>query len=166
MVKQSDFVAELLIEPAKLQAFTQALFEGAGVHPPQAKLVSEVCFSPPAPSTRASAVLPPAGAPSDPLPRTTQLLVDNDLHGASSHGTNLPHGWRYLAQMRDGEINPNPVPKVISDEGSCRVYDGDGGIGHPVCHAAMTWAISKAKETGCAVATTRNHHHFGAAVQW
>ena len=94
------------------------------------------------------------------------LLVDNDLHGASSHGTNLPHGWRYLSQMREGEINPNPVPKVISDEGSCRVYDGDGGIGHPVCYEAMQWAIQKAKEGGVAVATTRNHHHFGAAVQW
>ena len=30
----------------------------------------------------------------------------------------------------------------------------------------MQWAIKKAKEQGCAVCTTRNHHHFGAAVQW
>lgn len=135
MVKQVDFEAELEIEPERLRAFVQALFEGAGTEPQQAGLV--------------------AG-----------LLVDNDLHGASSHGTNLPHGWGYLKQMREGSINPNPVPKVISDEGSCRVYDGDGGIGHPVCYEAMTWCIQRAKEVGVAVATTRNHHHFGAAVQW
>ena len=159
MVKQVDFKAELEIEPEKLRAFVQALFEGAGTKAPQAALV--------------------AG-----------LLVDNDLHGASSHGTNLPTGWGYLKQMRQGGINPNPVPKIISDEGSCRVYDGDGGIGHPVCYEAMTWCIQKAKEVraphfplshsclhtkvirsrgeqvGVAVATTRNHHHFGAAVQW
>ena len=30
----------------------------------------------------------------------------------------------------------------------------------------MQWCIKTAKENGCAVATTRNHHHFGAAVQW
>ena len=30
----------------------------------------------------------------------------------------------------------------------------------------MQWCIATAKETGCAAATTRNHHHFGAAVQW
>ena len=115
MVKQVDFEAELEIEPDKLRAFVQALFEGAGTSAQQAALVSG-------------------------------LLVDNDLHGASSHGTNLPTGWGYLKQMREGAINPNPVPKVISDEGSCRVYDGDGGIGHPVCYEAMTWCIKKAKE--------------------
>jgi|EP01043_Picozoa_sp_COSAG02_P016987 LDH2 family malate/lactate/ureidoglycolate dehydrogenase len=135
MVKQADFEAELEIEPEKLHAFVQKLFEGAGTEPQQASLV--------------------AG-----------LLVDNDLHGASSHGTNLPHAWGYLKMMREGSINPNPVPKLIADEGSCRVYDGDGGIGHPVCYEAMTWCIKKAKEVGVAVATTRNHHHFGAAVQW
>jgi LDH2 family malate/lactate/ureidoglycolate dehydrogenase len=95
-----------------------------------------------------------------------ELLVDNDLHGASSHGTNLPHAWGYLRGFREGTLNPRPQPHVVADEGSCRVYDGDGGIGHPVCFEAMQWAIAKAKETGCAVATTRNHHHFGAAVQW
>ena len=54
MVKQVDFEAELEIEPDKLRAFVQALFEGAGTNAQQAALVSG-------------------------------LLVDNDLHGASSH---------------------------------------------------------------------------------
>ena len=35
-----------------------------------------------------------------------------------------------------------------------------------VVFVAVQWCIKTAKERGCAVATTRNHHHFGAAVQW
>ena len=113
-----------------------------------------------------AALFEAAGTTADGATLMADLLVDNDLHGASSHGTNLAHGWGYLKGMREGSLNPRPLPSVISEEGSCRVYDGDGGVGHPVCYEAMQWAIKKAKETGCAVATTRHHMHFGAAVQW
>lgn len=74
-----------------------------------------------------AALFEAAGGPPATATLMADLLVDNDLHGASSHGTNLPHGWRYLQQMRAGELNPAPVPTVISESGACRVYDGDGG---------------------------------------
>ena len=93
-----------------------------------------------------------------------ELLVDNDLHGASSHGTNLATA-EIPPGMRDGSGNPRPV-RVVSDSGTVRTYDGDGGIGHFACFQAMQWCIRTAKKHGCAVATTRNHYHFGAAVQW
>ena len=77
-----------------------------------------------------AALFEAAGATADGAKLMADLLVDNDLHGASSHGTNLAHGWNYLGQMREGQINPRPEPKLISEEGSVSVWDGDGGCGH------------------------------------
>ena len=50
------------------------------------------------------------------------------------------------------------VPKVISEEGACRVYDGDGGCGHPVCYEAMQWCIKTAKERSDAAVNTCMQH--------
>jgi L-2-hydroxycarboxylate dehydrogenase (NAD+) len=132
----------------------------------QANFKAALTIQPDAMQAFTAALFEAAGASAADAKLISGLLVDNDLHGASSHGTNLAHGWRYLQQMRDGSLNPRPVVKVISETGNCRVYDGDGGCGHFACYAAMQWCIKTAKAEGCAVATTRNHHHFGAAVQW
>jgi L-2-hydroxycarboxylate dehydrogenase (NAD+) len=110
-----------------------------------------------------------------------QLLVENDLRGSSNHGTPCVGGigWQgYVDKMLDGTVNPRPVVQRVDDHATASkqtcssgsqttaVFDGDGGLGHIVCQQAIDWAVATAKSYGTAVATTRNHFHFGAAGTW
>ena len=90
-----------------------------------------------------------------------RLLVDTDLRGVFSHGTQqVP---RYIQMMLDGRVNPCPNIHTVSEMFTTRVIDGDGGLGHFPCYQGTEWAIAKAKQHGLAAVTTRNHFHFGAA---
>lgn len=90
------------------------------------------------------------------------LLVTNDLRGVWSHGTRyqIPN---YTRQFRNGELNPNPEVKVVAESPTILTVDGDGGLGYFPSMRAANELITKAKSQGVAVATTRNHGHFGAA---
>ena len=89
------------------------------------------------------------------------LLVANDLRGVFSHGTQqVP---RYLAQFVRGELTPVSNVTTVSETPTTLVLDGGGGLGYFPCHEAVTQLVAKAQEFGIAVATTRNHGHFGAA---
>ena len=91
-------------------------------------------------------------------------LVRSDLRCVFSHGTSQAIGYARL--MRDGKVNPDPVPRIIEDAPSVTTLDGDGGMGYFACYEAMQITIRKALKTGTAAATTTNHHHFGAAGTW
>ena len=93
-----------------------------------------------------------------------ELLVRTDLRGVFSHGTNQTPG--YVRMMLGGRVNPRPQVRMVDEKGTTRVYDGDGGMGHFVCHQATQWAVDKARECGTAAATTRNHFHFGSAGKY
>ena len=112
-----------------------------------------------------------AGTCADDAQLMAKLLVSNDLRGSSNHGTPCAGGigWQgYVDKMLDGTVNPRPAVKRVDDGSGATtsVWDGDGGLGHIVCQNAIEWAIATAKQHGSAVATTRNHYHFGAAGTW
>jgi len=90
-----------------------------------------------------------------------ELLTQNDLRCVFSHGTGRAPG--YVRNMLDGDVNPRPTVKVVSESPAALVLDGDGGLGYFPCHRGTEQAIRKAKTCGVAALTTRNHHHFGAA---
>ena len=90
-----------------------------------------------------------------------RLLSANDLRCVFSHGT-LAVG-QYLHHLREGGINPRPEIKTVHEAPGSLVLDGDGGLGYFPCWRGTERIVAKAKETGCAVLTTRNHHHFGSA---
>ena len=92
------------------------------------------------------------------------LLVQTDLRGTFSHGTR--HCPSYLRLMLEGRVNPRPNIHVVSQTATTRVLDGDGGMGHLPCYQGTQWAIARAKESGTAAVTTRNHYHFGAASKY
>jgi len=93
-----------------------------------------------------------------------RLLVQTDLRGVFSHGTQkVPH---YIQMMLDGRVNRRPNIRTVSETSTTRILDGDGGLGHFPCYHGTEWAISKAKEHGLAAITTNNHFHFGAAGQY
>ena len=56
-----------------------------------------------------------------------RYLVDVDLRGVVSHGTRQLQ--RYVAEFREGRINPQPEIAQIMDAPSMAIFDGDGGYG-------------------------------------
>jgi len=114
--------------------------------------------------TLISALFEKAGTSSKDGQFMADLLVLTDLRGVFSHGTQQTP--RYVNLMLQGRVNPRPQVRVVDEQDTTRVYDGDGGMGHFPCHLATLWAVEKAKECGTAAATTRNHHHFGSAGKY
>jgi len=90
-----------------------------------------------------------------------EILTQNDLRCVFSHGTRQTPG--YVRKMLDGDVNPRPEIKVVSESPAALVLDGDGGLGYFPCYQGTERAIDKAKTCGVAALTTRNHSHFGAA---
>ena len=132
-------VSAVTIPYADLRDYTASLFAAAGASEADAALMGEI-------------------------------LASNDLHGSSSHGTACaadPNtgGWQgYVNRMLPGpnqSVNPTPRVRMVQEDGTTAVFDGDGGMGHIVCKQAVDWAIETAKTHGTACVTTRNHFHFG-----
>lgn len=89
-----------------------------------------------------------------------RYLVDVDLRGVVSHGTRQLQ--RYIAEFREGRINPHPEIAQIMDAPAMAIFDGDGGAGYLVATRATEAVIEKAQANGIAVACTRNHGHVGS----
>ena len=101
------------------------------------------------------------GMPADQAAFLADLLVTNDLRGVFSHGTQqVP---RYVAHFQKGELTPISNVTTLSESPTTLVLDGGGGLGYFPSHEATLRLIDKAIASGIAVATTRNHGHFGAA---
>lgn len=102
-----------------------------------------------------------AGMPSEQAAFLADLLVTNDLRGVFSHGTR--QALYYTGHFRDDQLTPAAEITTISETPTTLVLDGGGGLGYFPCHQAATRLVAKAQSSGVAVATTRNHGHFGAA---
>lgn len=94
----------------------------------------------------------------------TDLLIDTDLRGVLSHGTRCING--YVRTFLEGRLNPTPQIRVIRDEPTTAIVDGDGGLGHLATVQATELAIAKAKAIGVGAAISRNHGHFGGAGKY
>lgn len=90
-----------------------------------------------------------------------ELLVGADLRCVFSHGTKQIPG--YIQKIQQGQVNPRPNIKVVTESPTALVLDGDGGLGYLPCYHGTQKAIAKAKKYGVAAITTRNHFHFGSA---
>ena len=98
--------------------------------------------------------------PADDAALVARYLVDVDLRGVVSHGTRQLR--RYVAEFREGRVNPRPEIAQIMDAPSMAIFDGDGGAGYLVATQATESVIEKAQANGIAVACTRNHGHVGS----
>jgi L-2-hydroxycarboxylate dehydrogenase (NAD+) len=101
------------------------------------------------------------GLPADKADFLAKLLVENDLRGVFSHGSQrMPI---YVRQFRAGELNPDPQVRVVQDTPLSLIVDGDGGLGYYPAYEGTLALVDKAKEQGIALLLTRNHGHIGAA---
>jgi LDH2 family malate/lactate/ureidoglycolate dehydrogenase len=91
-------------------------------------------------------------------------LVSASLRGVDSHGVHLlPY---YILQIRKGNIDAGTDGKVISESGTCLLYDGEHGLGQCVSAACCRHAVRLAGKHGTGVVIARNSNHFGAAAFW
>ena len=92
---------------------------------------------------------------------TAEMMLETDLRGVDSHGISmLP---TYDREFRSGRLNMRPVFKTVREGPAMALIDADASLGHPVSVYAMNFAVDKCRDTGVAVVSVFNSHHFGAA---
>jgi len=86
-------------------------------------------------------------------------LIEANLRGHDSHGVGLIPN--YLQHLAGGTVFANRKGRVVSEDGSLIVYDGERAWGQIAAREATLAGIAKARETGVAVVALRNPHHIG-----
>ena len=112
----------------------------------------------------ASDILLAAGVPARKAAITAEALVASNLRGVDSHGLQLlPF---YIEQILLGEMDPLADGQVVSESGSCLVFDAQNAIGQWVADTCCGHAVRLAQSQGAAVVVARESNHFGAAAWW
>lgn len=89
-------------------------------------------------------------------------LATAEARGVYSHGVAMAS--RYAKFILDGQANPNPQIKILNDNPSSCVIDGDRGMGAIVLDKATDIAMEKARATGSCVVCVINAYHYGAGA--
>jgi len=120
----------------------------------------------PAPTLRrfAQDILLAAQVPPHKAELVATTLVATNLRGVDSHGIQLL--TFYIDQLLAGELDPDTDGRVISESGSCLLYDGQNGIGQWIAETCCEHAVRIAKAQGIAMVVARESNHFGACNWW
>jgi LDH2 family malate/lactate/ureidoglycolate dehydrogenase len=110
------------------------------------------------------AILMAGGAPPHKASIAAASLVGSNLRGVDSHGVLLVP--RYIDKLRSGEIDANADGRVLSESGSCMLFDGQNGIGQWISEQCCAHAIRMAQGNGLGMVVARDSNHFGAAAWW
>ncbi len=109
-------------------------------------------------------ILGQLGVPAQDAGIIGDLMVDTDLRGVFSHGSQPLAG--YSRGYQNGYVNPKPDVRILKETPVSVLVDGDGGLGHLAAHKATELAIEKARNIGLCMAVSRNHAHFGSAGKY
>jgi LDH2 family malate/lactate/ureidoglycolate dehydrogenase len=89
------------------------------------------------------------------------LMAQADLQGSDGHGVSrLP---QYARRIRAGGFNVKPDIRVVREQASTAVINGDNGMGHLVMSRAAEIAIEKARATGIGWVNSQFSNHAGPA---
>ncbi len=107
-------------------------------------------------------ILERVGLPVSDAARVAGLMIAADLRGIDGHG--IIRLSRYVARIKAGGVNARPKMRIVEDNLSTAIVDGDNGMGQLVMSRAAEVAIEKADRTGVAWVGARmsNHAGFGA----
>lgn len=107
------------------------------------------------------------GVPEEDAAIAAEVLVAADLRGVDTHGVIRfnPGAW-YVKWLREGSMAARPRVKVLSENGSTALVDGDRGMGMVIGHRAMKMAIQKAQESGIGMVAVRNSRHYGMSAYY
>ena len=89
-----------------------------------------------------------------------EAILAADLRGAYTHG--LGHVAWYVGMLLTGGVNPAGKPRVVKENGSAIVVDGDNSLGHLAVTFALDRALERAAVTGCAAVAVGGSNHCGA----
>ena len=107
------------------------------------------------------------GVPKEDAEIAANALVQADLRGVDTHGVIRfsPHAW-YVKWLKEGSMTARPKIRVISENASTALIDGDCGMGMVIGHRAMEMAIEKAQSAGVAMVGVRNSRHYGMSAYY
>ena len=88
-----------------------------------------------------------------------KVVTHSDFTGVYSHG--LSRLTRYLRQIENGALNPEPHMEMVLDGGAIMVFDGDNGSGIVSVNRAYDECIKRAKQYGVAIAVGRRNANIG-----
>ena len=109
-----------------------------------------------------TAVMEAAGLNEEESRRFADSLVNADLRGVGSHGvTRLK---TYYQRLRDGLVDANAKPEIVSGAPSLLLVDGKNAMGVSSASYAMRECIERAKQTGACFAAVKGGNHFGYAA--
>ena len=96
--------------------------------------------------------------------RMANVLTTADARGVYSHGIQqVPF---YLEMIERGIASADPEPKILREDSSMLLIDGDKGFGGIVVDDAVDMAAARARETGiCSVGFT-NIAHYGMGAYY
>jgi LDH2 family malate/lactate/ureidoglycolate dehydrogenase len=112
----------------------------------------------------AERILASVGAPAHKAALMAEGMVTANLRGVDSHGIQLLPA--YVKQLRVRNIDPDADGHIVSESGSCLVYDGENGIGHYISSVCCSHSVRLAQQYGLGLVISRNSSHFGAAAVW
>jgi LDH2 family malate/lactate/ureidoglycolate dehydrogenase len=88
-----------------------------------------------------------------------ESLVNANLAGHDSHGVLRLPG--YLQSIRQGQLQPEATPELVSESGATAIVDAAYGWGQPAMWLATQTAIARAREFGLGAAVVRRSYHIG-----
>src|SRR6201992_2992579 len=101
------------------------------------------------------------GLPDSDAATVAGLMADADLQGSDGHGVSrLP---QYARRIRAGGFNVKPDIRVVREQASTALVNGDNGMGHLVMSRAAEIAIEKARATGIGWVNAQFSNHAGPA---
>ena len=104
------------------------------------------------------------GVNADEAALIADMVVEADQRGVHSHG--ILCTARYVRLIKEGKMRPNAEIKVLRDNGTVAVWDGNHSSGQILGYRAMEDAIKKAKEHGVGVVCVKGANHFGALAYY
>jgi (2R)-3-sulfolactate dehydrogenase (NADP+) len=103
-----------------------------------------------------------AGANDAMAESTARALVLAEAQALPSHG--LSRVGQYVAQLRNGRVAGDAVPRVVRRTGGALVVDAAHGLAFPACDLAVRESIAAAPDHGVVFAGVVRSHHAGVMV--
>ena len=101
------------------------------------------------------------GLPEPDALTVAHLMAEADLQGSDGHGVSrLP---QYARRIKAGGFNVRPNIRVVREQASTALLNGDNGMGHLVMRRAAEIAIEKARSTGIGWVNSQFSNHAGPA---
>jgi (2R)-3-sulfolactate dehydrogenase (NADP+) len=103
-----------------------------------------------------------AGANATMASTTADALVYADARGLASHG--VTRVAQYAAHLMNGRADGKAQPRIVASRGGAALISAGSGLAYPACALAVREAVARARESGVALVSVTDSHHYGVAA--